>query len=132
MSLTRALLIVTWCLSLATIHGAVAFVLGYLMPRNGGVPDHQRLFFAALAIVSVLTAVMALASIAYVKALWGVVALSLVSGAVFLYGLMEYAIPFNLLVVGVLVAQFVLSRFAMGLNAIDNPGKPRFNPSEEF
>lgn len=132
MSLTRALLIVTWCLSLATIHGAVAFVLGYLMPRNGAVPDHQRLFFVALALVSVLTAVAALASIVYVKGLWGVIMLSLVSGAGFLYGMVEYAIPFNLLVVGVLVAQFVLSRFAMGLNAIDNPGKPRFNPSEEF
>lgn len=132
MSLTRAILIVSWCLSLATIHAVVAFILGYLMPRNGGVEEHQRVFVMIVAGASALCAVLALLAIVYVKALWGVMALSVVSAGLFLYGMIEYAVPFNLLVVGILIGQFLFSRFAIGLNAIDNPGKPRINPSEEF
>jgi len=131
-SLTRAILIVSWCLSLATIHAVVAFILGYLMPRNGGIEEHQRVFVMIVAGASALSAVLALLAIVYVKALWGVMALSVVSAGLFLYGMIEYAVPFNLLVVGILIGQFLFSRFAIGLNAIDNPGKPRINPSEEF
>lgn len=133
MSLTRAILIVSWCLSLATIHAVVAFILGYLMPRsNGGIEEHQRVFMLVVAGASALSAILALVAIVYVKALWGVMALSFVSAGLFLYGMYEYALPLNLAVIGVLVAQFLFSRFAIGLNAIDNPGKPRINPSEEF
>lgn len=132
MSLTRAILIVSWCLSLATIHGAVAAMLGYFLPRNGAIADHQRLYVMGVAAVSAISAILALLAIVYVKALWGVMAASFVSAGLFLYGMVEYALPFNLLVVGVLIAQFLFSRFAIGLNAIDNPGKPRINPSEEF
>ncbi|MFN4183583.1 MAG: hypothetical protein ACK4M6_02280 [Hyphomonas sp.] len=132
MSLTRAILIVSWCLSLATIHAVVAFILGYLMPRNGGIEEHQRAYVMIVAGASALSAVLALLAIVYVKALWGIMVLSLVSAGLFLYGMLEYAVPFNLLVLGVLAGQFLFSRFAIGLNAIDNPGKPRINPSEEF
>ncbi len=132
MSLTRAILIVSWCLSLATLHGVVAIALGYVMPRNGSVADNQRLYLMGIAAVSLLSAVLALVAIFYVKALWGVIALAVASAALFFYGMFEYAVPFNLLVVGALIAQLLFSRFAIGLNAIDNPGKPRFNPSEEF
>ena len=132
MSLTRAILIVTWCLSLATLHGVVAIALGYVMPRNGGGADNQRLYVMGVAAVSLLSALLALIAIFYVKALWGVMALSVASAALFFYGMLEYALPLNLLVVGALIVQFVFSRFAIGLNAIDNPGKPRIHPSEEF
>lgn len=132
MSLTRAFLIVSWCLSLATIQMIAAYVLGYFMPRNGGVADHQRTYFFVVAGISLLTAILALAAILYVKALWAVMALALISGMTFLYGMFEYALPFSFLVTGGLVLQFMFSRFAIGLNTIDNPGKPRFNPSEEF
>ncbi|MFN3607488.1 MAG: hypothetical protein ACK4Y9_00340 [Hyphomonas sp.] len=132
MSLTRAILIVSWCLSLATIHAVVAFILGYLMPRNGGIDEHQRVYVMIVAAASALSAVLALLAIVYVKALWSVMALSFVSAGLFLYGMLEYAVPLNLLVLGVLAGQFLFSRFAIGLNAIDNPGKPRINPSEEF
>ncbi|ABI77094.1 putative membrane protein [Hyphomonas neptunium ATCC 15444] len=132
MSLTRAILIVSWCLSLATIHAVVAFILGYLMPRNGGIAEHMRLYVMIVAGASALSAVLALLAIIYVKALWGVMALSFISAGLFLYGMLEYAVPLNLLVIGVLIGQFLFSRFAIGLNAIDNPGKPRINPSEEF
>ena len=132
MSLTRAILIVSWCLSLATIHAVVAFILGYLMPRNGGIDEHQRVFMLVVAGASALSAILALLAIVYVKVLWGVMALSFVSAGLFLYGMLEYALPLNLAVIGVLIAQFLFSRFAIGLNAIDNPGKPRINPSEEF
>lgn len=132
MSLTRAILIVSWCLSLATIHAVVAVILGYLMPRNGGIEEHQRVYVMIVAGASALSAVLALLAIVYVKALWGVMALSFVSAGLFLYGMLEYAVPLNLLVLGVLAGQFLFSRFAIGLNAIDNPGKPRINPSEEF
>jgi len=131
-SLTRAILIVSWCLSLATIHTVVAFILGYLMPRNGGVPDHQRLYVYTVAGISVLTAILALLAIVYVKTLWGVMGLAVISAGLLAYGMFEYALPFNLIAVGILVAQFLFSRFAIGLNTIDNPGKPRINPSEEF
>ncbi|MBY9067555.1 hypothetical protein K1X12_11645 [Hyphomonas sp. WL0036] len=132
MSLTRAILIVSWCLSLATIHGAVAAVLTYFLPRNGGVEENQRVYVMIAAGASLLTAVLALVAIVYVKALWAIMVMSFVSAAVFLFGMVSYAVPFNLLVVGVLIAQFLFSRFAIGLNAIDNPGKPRIHPSEEF
>lgn len=132
MSLTRAILIVSWCLSLATLHGVVAIALGYVMPRNGGVVESQRLYVMAVAGASLISAVLALIAIFYVKALWGVMVLAIVSAGLFFYGMIEYALPFNLLVLGALVAQFMFSRFAIGLNAIDNPGKPRINPSEEF
>ena len=132
MSLTRAILIVSWCLSLATIHTVVAFILGYLLPRNGGVEEHQRVFVMIVAGASALSAILALLAIVYVKALWGVMALSFISAGLFLFGTLEYAVPFNILVIGILIAQFLFSRFAIGLNAIDNPGKPRINPSEEF
>ncbi len=132
MSLTRAILIVSWCLSLAAIHAVVAFILGYLMPRNGGIEEHQRVFVMVVAGASALSAVLAMLAIVYVKALWGVMALSFISAGLYLYGMLEYAVPFNILVPGILIAQFLFSRFAIGLNAIDNPGKPRINPSEEF
>ena len=132
MSLTRAILIVSWCLSLAAIHAVVAFILGYLMPRNGGIEEHQRIFVMVVAGASALSAVLAMLAIVYVKALWGVMALSFISAGLYLYGMLEYAVPFIILVPGILIAQFLFSRFAIGLNAIDNPGKPRINPSEEF
>lgn len=110
----------------------VAVVLGYFMPRNGAVPDQQRLFVMIMAAVSVLTAVVALVSVVYVKGLWAVMGLGLISAAGFIYGMVVHSVQFNLLVAGILLAQLVLSSFAMGLNAIDNPGKPRLNPSEEF
>lgn len=132
MSLTRAILIVSWCLSLATIHGVAAYLLGYFLPRHGGLPDQQRTYVMIVAGVSVLTAILALLSIVYVKALWGVMAMAAVSAGLLLYGMFEHAVPFNWFVGGVIVAQFLFSRFAIGLNVIDNPGKPRFNPSEEF
>lgn len=132
MSLTRAILIVSWCLSLAAIHGFAAYLLGYLLPRSGAVPDQQRVFVMIVAGTSALTAVLALLAIVYVKALWGVMVLAAVSAALFVYGLFVYAAPFSLFTVAVLIGQFLFSRFAIGLNMIDNPGKPRINPSEEF
>lgn len=132
MSLTRAILIVFWCLSLATIHGAVAASLAYFLPRNGAVEENQRVYVMIAAGASLLTAVLALVAIVYVKALWAIMAMSFVSAGLFLFGIVSYDLPLNLLVVGVLIAQFLFSRFAIGLNAIDNPGKPRIHPSEEF
>lgn len=132
MSLTRAILIVSWCLSLATIHAGAAWFLGYFLPRSGDVPEPQRLFFLIVAGTSAFTAILALLAIVYVKALWGVMALAAVSAALFVYGLFVYALPFSLFTVAVLIGQFLFSRFAIGLNLIDNPGKPRINPSEEF
>lgn len=132
MSLTRAILIVVWCLSMAAAHSVAAYVLGYLMPRNESLPEQQRTFLLIAAGVSVLTAILALAAIVYVKALWGVMGLGIVSGGLFVYALAEYSLPFTVIVPILIVAQLLLSRFAIGLNAIDNPGKPRLNPSEEF
>ena len=132
MSLTRAILIVVWCLSLASAHSVLAYVLGYFLPRNDSLPDHQRTFVLVAAAVSLATAALALLAVVYVKALWGVMVLAAVSGGMFLYAILEFALPFNVFVLVLLMGQLLLSRFAIGLNAIDNPGKPRLNPSEEF
>ncbi|MFN3312458.1 MAG: hypothetical protein ACK46Q_03190 [Hyphomonas sp.] len=132
MSLTRAILIVVWCLSMAAAHSVLAYVLGYLLPRNDSLPDHQRTFVLVAAAVSLTTAVLALFAVVYVKALWGVMVLGAVSGGMFLYAILKYSLPFNVFVLVLIMGQLLLSRFAIGLNAIDNPGKPRLNPSEEF
>jgi len=132
LSLTRAILIVVWCLSMAAAHSVLAYILGYILPRNDSLPDNQRTFVLVAAAVSLVTAVLALCAVVYVKALWGVMVLGAVSGGMFLYAILQFALPFNVFVLALIIGQLLLSRFAIGLNAIDNPGKPRLNPSEEF
>ncbi|MFN7055544.1 hypothetical protein [Hyphomonas sp.] len=133
MSLTRAILIVSWCLSLAAIHAVAAYVLGYLMQRFTNGPSLPPAgYLMAGAAVSALTAVLAVLAIVYVKALWGVMLLGIISGGMYLYAYAVHAVPFSVFVPLVIAAQLLFSRFAIGLNAIDNPGKPRLHPSEEF
>ena len=132
MSLTRAILIVSWCLVLATVHGMMAALLGYFLPRSTSMAEAHRIYFMILASVSAVSAVLALAAIIYVEALWGMIAITFCSAALFLYGVLVDALPFSFLVCGLLLCQIVFSRFAIGLNAVDKSARLRINPSEEF
>ncbi len=132
MSFLRAILIVGWCLTVAVVHVVAAYWAIWVLPFQPGLLALPKLYFQAVAVVSLMTALMALLAILYVKAMWVVMGLAVLSAGLAISGASMAGVPHSALLIILLGAQLVLSRGIIHINAMDNPGQIVPDPAKEF